>query len=202
MTLFRRFKPLSRFEANLLREKVHRIIKARSFAEGEFVLASGERSKYYLDLKPTLFDPEGSNAVAELVLDELENTWIDYIGGLAMGAIPLTSAITLLSQRYECPLPGFFVRDKVKDHGTMKLIEGLTEGESLKGKRVVIVDDVTTKGESAMIAIDAARNVGAEIVLVLSIVDREAGAEMFFRNQSIPFTCLFRASDFLSSQIT
>jgi orotate phosphoribosyltransferase len=180
MTLFRRSKPLSRFEANLLREKVHRIIKARSFAEGDFVLASGERSNYYLDLKPTLFDPEGSNAVAEMVLDELENTWIDYIGGLAMGAVPLTSALTFLSQRFECPLPGFFVRDKVKDHGTMKLIEGLAEGESLKGKRVVIVDDVTTKGESAMIAIDATRNAGAEIILVLLIVGQRSRRRSVF----------------------
>jgi orotate phosphoribosyltransferase len=73
-------------------------------------------------------------------------------------------------------------------------------GTDSRGKRVVIVDDVTTKGESAMIAIDATRNAGAEIILVLSIVDREAGAEVFFRSQSIPFKCLFRASDFLNSR--
>jgi orotate phosphoribosyltransferase len=199
MTLLHRSKPLSTFEANLLREKVHRIIKEKSFAEGDFVLVSGRKSKYYLDMKPTLFSPEGATAVAELVLNELENTRVDYIGGLAVGAIPLASAVAIVSARYECPLPGFFVRSAVKDHGTKKLIEGLAAGETLAGKRVVIVDDVTTQGKSAMTAVEAAREAGAEIVLVLSIVDREEGAEEFFRAQSIPFRWLFRASEFLSS---
>jgi orotate phosphoribosyltransferase len=191
--LFHRSKPLSQFEANLLREKVLRIIKEKSFTEGDYVLASGKRSDYYLDLKPTLFSPEGANVVAEMVLNELENTWVDYIGGLAMGAIPVASAVTMLS-----PIPSFFVRENPKDHGTKKLIEGLAEGESLEGKRVVIVDDVTTHGGSAMKAINAVRKAGAEVVLVLSIVDREEGAEDFFRKQSIPFKCLFRASEFKS----
>ena len=191
--LFHRSKPLSQFEANLLREKVLRIIKEKSFTEGDYVLASGKRSDYYLDLKPTLFSPEGANVVAEMVLNELENTSVDYIGGLAMGAIPVASAVTMLS-----PIPSFFVREKPKDHGTKKLIEGLAEGESLEGKRVVIVDDVTTHGGSAMKAINAVRKAGAEVVLVLSIVDREEGAEDLFRKQSIPFKCLFRASEFKS----
>jgi orotate phosphoribosyltransferase len=201
MTLHRA-KPLSKFEANPLREKVHRIIKEKSFAEGDFVLVSGRRSKYYLDMKPTLFSPEGATAVAELVLNELAGTRVDYIGGLAVGAIPLASAVAIVSERHECPLPGFFVRSAVKDHGTKKLIEGLAAGETLSGKRVVIVDDVTTQGTSAMTAVEAARGAGAEVALVLSIVDREEGAEDFFRAQAIPFRWLFRASEFLSAART
>jgi orotate phosphoribosyltransferase len=198
MTFFRRANPLSQLEANFLREKVRQLIKEKSFTEGDYVLASGKNSDYYLDLKPTLFSPEGANAVGELVLNELENTWVDYIGGLAVGAIPLVSAITMLSYRFDSPLPGFFVREKPKDHGTKKLIEGLADGESLQGKKVIIVDDVTTHGGSAMKAIDAVRNAGAEVILVLSIVDREEGAEDLFRKESIPFKWLFRASDFKS----
>jgi orotate phosphoribosyltransferase len=198
MAFVRREKPLSQREANFLREKVRQLIKDKSFTEGEYVLASGGTSDYYLDLKPTLFSPEGANAVGELVLHELQNTWVDYIGGLAMGAVPLVSAITILSYQFGCPLPGFFVREKPKDHGTKKLIEGLAEGESLQGRRVIIVDDVTTHGGSAMKAINAARNAGGEVVLVLSVVDREEGAEDFFRQQSIPFKWIFRASDFKS----
>src|SRR6516225_9601040 len=76
MTVLRRSKPLS--NANLLREKVHGIIKEKSFAEGDFTLVSGRKSKYYLDMKPTLFSPEGATAVAELVLNELEDTRLDY----------------------------------------------------------------------------------------------------------------------------
>jgi orotate phosphoribosyltransferase len=181
----------------LLREQVHRIIKEKSFEEGgEYTLASGKKSDYYLDLKPTLFDPEGSNVVAEMILNELEDTAVDYVGGLATGAIPLAAAIALLSYKVGCPLPGFFVREKPKDHGTKKVIEGLARGESLKGKRVVIVEDVTTGGGSAMTAINAVRSAGAEVTLVISVVDREEGAEKFFRDQSIPFKALFRAGEF------
>jgi orotate phosphoribosyltransferase len=204
MTLFRRSKPLRPFEANLLREKVFRTIKNRSYLEAspgeEFTLASGNKSKYYLDLKPTLFDPEGANDVAELALNELENTWVDYVGGLAVGAVPLATAITVLSYRFECPLPGFFVRKHMKDHGTKYLVEGLPRGEDLTGKRVVIVEDVTTEGKSAMHAVDAAKLAGGEVVLVLSIVDREEGAEEFFRRHSLPFKWLFRAKEFFNSK--
>jgi orotate phosphoribosyltransferase len=204
MSVFRRANPLSPLETNLLREKAWHTIKDRSFllaAPGEeFTLASGKKSKYYLDLKPTLFDPKGASDVAELVMTQIENIWVDYIGGLAVGAVPLVTAITLLSHTFDSPLPGFFVRKKVKDHGTKYLVEGLPLGQTLEGKRVIIVDDVTTEGKSAMHAVDAASDAGAEIVLVLSIVDREEGAEEFFRSRSLPFKCLFRAKEFFDSQ--
>jgi orotate phosphoribosyltransferase len=200
MAHFHRSKPLSQFEANLLREKVQRLIKEKSFTEGNYVLASGKTSTYYLDMKPTLLSPEGANGIAEMVLHELEDVPVDYVGGLAMGAIPLTSAVIMLSGQYGSPLLGFFVRDKPKDHGTRKVIEGLAEGESLSGKKVVILEDVTTHGRSAMLAINAARDAGAEIVLVLSIVDRQEGAEDFFRTQSIPFKHLFRTGDFITAK--
>jgi orotate phosphoribosyltransferase len=100
------------------------------------------------------------------------------------------------SQSTEKPLPGFFVRKEVKDHGTMKLIEGFARDEDIKGKRVVILDDVTTTGGSAMIAVTAARDAGAKIVLVLSIVDREEGAPQFYEQNGIPFEWFFRASEF------
>jgi orotate phosphoribosyltransferase len=162
-------------------------------------LASGRESEYYLDMKPAMFDPEGANALSEMILDRLENIKVDYIGGLALGAVPLISTITMLSYRQECPLPGFFVRKEVKDHGTKKLIEGLTESETLQGKDVVILDDVTTTGGSAMIAVEAAQTSGGKVILVLSVVDREEGAVEFFREREIPFAALFKASDFLNS---
>jgi len=198
MTLYRRSKPLSQLEASFLREKVRQLIKDKSFSEGAYVLTSGKASNYYLDLKPTLFSPDGANGVAELALNELENTWVDHVGGLATGAIPLVSAIVMLSYQFGSPVPGFFVREQPKGHGTKKLIEGLAEGESLQGKRVIIVDDVTTYGGSAMKAIDAVRKAGAEVILALSVVDREEGAEDLFRQQAVPFKWLFRASDFKS----
>jgi orotate phosphoribosyltransferase len=190
---------LSPFESNLLREKVFRLIKDKSFAKGEYVLASGKKSDYYLDMKPTMFDPEGLNALAEMVLHELQKLNVDYVGGLALGAMPLISSINLLSQRMGTPIPGFFVRKEVKDHGTKKLVEGLTENETLEGKTVVILDDVTTTGGSAMIAVDAAQEAGAKVILVLSVVDREEGAIELYGAKGIPFRALFLASEFMNS---
>ena len=190
---------LSTFEAALLRTKVFNIIKRKSFSDGKYILASSKESDYYLDMKPTMFDPEGADALSQLVLEEISELNVDLIGGLALGAVPLISTITLLSSKRERPLPGFFVRKEVKDHGTMKLVEGLSPGETLEGKRVVILDDVTTTGGSAMIAVGAARRSGATVILVLSIVDREEGAVEFYRDQNIPFECIFRASEFMNS---
>ncbi len=199
MPMPRRSSLLSPFEANLLRTKVFNIIKNKSFARGKYVLASGKESNYYLDLKPTMFDPEGANALSELILNKLSEVDVDYVGGLALGAVPLVSSITVMSAKRERPLPGFFVRKEVKDHGTMKRVEGLAGGQTLQGKRVVILDDVTTTGGSAMIAVEAAQKSGAAIVLVLSIVDREEGAAELYRRHNIPFECLFRASEFMKS---
>ena len=91
-------------------------------------------------------------------------------------------------------MPGFFVRKAVKDHGTKKRIEG---PENLRGKRVAILEDVTTTGGSAIQAVEVAREAGAEVVLVLSIVDRLEGARELFAKAGVPFASLFTADDFL-----
>src|SRR5262245_16961126 len=126
------------------RTTVFNLIKAKSFAKGKYVLASGRQSDYYLDMKPTMFDPEGANALTEIVLDKLEELEVDYVGGLALGAVPLISTITMLSHLRKRPLPGFFVRKEVKDHGTKKLVEGLATNASRDGKRGVHVDVIDT----------------------------------------------------------
>jgi orotate phosphoribosyltransferase len=169
------------------------LIKKRSYREGDFVLASGKRSKFYLDMKPTMFHPDGANLLAELVLEKLAKVKVDYVGGMAVGAIPLVTAVTVLSARTPRPLPGFFVRKEVKDHGTKRRVEAVAD---LSGSNVVILEDVTTTGDSAMRAVDAATDAGAKVVLVLSIVDRGEGAIEFYRNKGIPFEWLFHLSEF------
>src|SRR3954471_646295 len=82
-----------------VRARAFALIKERSFLRGEFVLASGKTSQYFLDMKPTMFDPEGSFALAELLLDQLSDVQADYVGGLALGAIPLISTLTMLSHQ-------------------------------------------------------------------------------------------------------
>jgi len=182
-----------------LRKRAFDIIKRLSFRRGTFVLSSGRTSNYYLDMKPTMLDPEGSSLLAELVLIQLRDLEVQSIGGIAIGAVPLVSQVAMLSHSTGRPLPGFFVRKAVKDHGTQKLIDAVKEGD-LAGRSVVVVEDVTTTGESAMQAIKAAQDAGANVALVLSLVDREEGAAEFFAERGLPFKWLFRASELLQAE--
>jgi orotate phosphoribosyltransferase len=176
------------------RARLFDIIKSKSFVRGHVVLASGKESDHYFDMKPSMFDPEGADLLAELIFARLDGIEADIVGGLEMGAVPLITPISIASRRAGRPLPGFFVRKTVKDHGTRKLVEGVKD---VAGKRVVIVEDVTTTGGSAMKAAEALTEAGASIALVISILDREEGAAKLYADAGIPFQSLFKASEFL-----
>lgn len=199
MTLTYKSGLLQQDDSDSLRDRVFKLIKMRSFSKGCYTLASGKESAFYLDMKPSMFNPKGAHDLSSMILSELDGLKVDFIGGLELGAVPLISTTTMLSHIRNRPLPGFFVRKEIKGHGTKKLVEGLTNKESLSGKRVVILDDVTTSGASAMIAVNAAQCAGASVVLVLSVVDREEGASEFYNEKSIPFRSLFKASEFMAS---
>ena len=179
------------------RARLRDIIHERSFGLGEIKLASGRTSNFYFNLKPSMLDAEGAALLAQLTLDALAGEKIDYIGGLEMGAVPIAGAVAQLSFMTGAPMQAFFVRKKPKEHGAKLSVEGLAPGESLRGKRVVVVEDVTTTGGSAMKAVEAARDAGAEIVFVLTIVDREEGATENFAALGLDFRAIYRASEFL-----
>jgi orotate phosphoribosyltransferase len=179
------------------RARLFDIIHARSFGRGEITLASGRKSDYYINLKPTMLDPEGAALLAELTFDALKDDRLDYVGGLEMGAVPLAGAIAQLSWLKHHPIAAFFVRKKPKEHGARLAVEGLTPGETLRGKRVVIVEDVTTTGSSAIKALDAVREAGGDVVLVYTMVDREEGATESFAHAGVAFRALYKASEFL-----
>ena len=178
------------------RRNLFALIKARSFSRGNLTLVSGRTTNYYFDMKPTMFHPAGAAWIAELMLDRIENLKADYVGGLAIGAVPLVNSIAMLSHQRGRPIPGFFVRAQVKDHGTQRRVEGTAE--SLAGKNVVIVEDVTTTGGSASTAVEAATAEGANVVLVLSIVDRLEGAVENFKNRGIAFQAIYTADEFMA----
>ena len=184
--------------ASDVRSKLFELIKTRSFGRGRIVLASGRVSDFYFDMKPTMLRPDGAAWIAELMLRELDGCRAEYVGGLEMGAVPLVAAVAQLSFLKGRPLPAFFVRKRPKEHGAKKLVEGLARSESLEGKKVAIVEDVTTTGDSARQAVEAVRGEGAEVVLVLSIVDRLEGAAAAFHAAGLPFRSLFTAAEFLS----
>jgi orotate phosphoribosyltransferase len=173
------------------------IVRARSFSTGgETKLASGRSSNFYFDMKPTMLHPEGAHLIATLILEALEGASVDYIGGLEMGAVPLAAAAAAASQARGRPIAAFFVRKQAKEHGAKKLIEGLGPGETLKGKRVVIVEDVTTTGGSSMKAIEVVKAEGAIVDRVITAVDRLEGAADTFKAAGIAFVPLLTAADF------
>src|ERR1700749_2430345 len=121
------------------RARLAEIIRKRSFGRGEITLASGRKSDFYFNLKPTMLDPEGAALLAELTFEALKDDGLDYIGGLEIGAGPLAGAVALLAGLKGHPFAAFFVRKKPKEHGAKLAVEGLARSESLQGKRVVII---------------------------------------------------------------
>jgi orotate phosphoribosyltransferase len=133
-------------------------------------------------MKNTTLDPEGGGLVADLVYGIVSKEDIEYIGGLASGAIPIIASVCARSWQGR-PIRGFYVRDEMKTHGMMKLIEGFIED----GSNVIILDDVTTAGESVMKAVEEVRARHCNVVKVVSIVDRSEGARDRFRREGLEF---------------
>jgi orotate phosphoribosyltransferase len=179
------------------RRRLIEIVKRRSFSTGSDTrLVSGRSSSFYFDMKPTMLDPEGAHLIATLILDALAGAEVDLVGGLEMGAVPLATAVAAASHAQGRPLPAFFVRKQAKEHGARKLVEGLAPGESLAGKRVAVLEDVTTTGGSASKAIDVLRTEGAVIDRVVTVVDRLEGAADKFKAAGIRFAAVLTAADF------
>lgn len=179
------------------RARLIEIVKARSFQVGpEMTLASGRTSTFYFNMKPTMLDAEGANLIAHLILDQLEDVAADFVGGLEMGAVPIASAVAAIAHARGRKLSAFFVRKQAKEHGTKSLIEGLARGETMHGKKIVIVEDVTTTGGSSIKAAAAIRAEGGDIVRVVTIVDRQEGAEDAFRGAGLELRPLLVMADF------
>jgi orotate phosphoribosyltransferase len=173
------------------------IVRRRSYGTGvEIKLASGRISNFYFNMKPTMLDPQGSYLLALLILDALKDSQCDFVGGLEMGAVPIAAAVTAVSVAEDRPMPAFFVRKKPKDHGTQSLVEGLPRGETLAGKRVIILEDVTTTGGSALKAIESVKADGAIVLGVITAVDRLEGAAEAFAAAGVPFQAILTAADF------
>ena len=177
------------------RNRLFMLLQARAFQRGKVILASGKESEYYFDMKPAMLDPDGAELMAELILDELKGIDADAVGGLEMGAVPLIAPVAMKSPTYGGYLPGFFVRKAVKDHGTKKRVDG----DDIAGKAVVILEDVTTTGGSAMDAVKAVEDAGATVSLVISILDRGEGAAELYAEAGVPFKSLFTADEFLAA---
>jgi orotate phosphoribosyltransferase len=174
------------------REKLLAIIRRQSVLQGrEFRLTSGRSSNFFIDLKKTMFDPQGASLLADLLFARIKDEDVDYIGGMETGAIPIVATLSMRSWP-EKPIKGFFVRKETKGHGTDQRVDGLLEGES----RVILLEDVTTTGGSAMQVVEQTRQLGCTVVKVIAVVDRLEGAEENLQGAGIKFESLFTRRDF------
>lgn len=167
------------------------LIRQKALEFGDFTLASGQRANFYLDCRKLTLDAEASVVVADAMLRELESQWPDAVGGMAVGAVPLATAILTRAGGQRRQLRGFFVRKEPKAHGKGQQVEGPVQ----PGESVVIVEDVVTSGGSSVLAIQACHDFGLHVLRVLAIVDRQAGGEQKFREMGIPFTALVCLDD-------
>ena len=153
------------------RESLRRLLLERSVRRGSFVLASGQRSSYYVDCRLTTMSAEGMALIGRMGLEALQQMgWRPIaIGGLTMGADPVAYAIAAASYGSSASVDAFSVRKEAKDHGTGRLIEGNFKS----GDPVVVVEDVITSGASALKALAAVEQAGGTVLGVLAVVDRE-----------------------------
>ena len=178
------------------RAELFRIIRERSFRHGRFTLSSGRESDLYFNMKPSMMDPRGARLCAAAVIERALAAGLDTIGGLEMGAVPVIASLAAVSDIEGRPVKTFFVRKSAKDHGTKEVVEGLMTGESLAGKRLLLVDDVATTGGSVIKAIEAARAAGGIVEDALVIVDRQEGGTEALAAIGVKLASVFVGDDF------
>jgi orotate phosphoribosyltransferase len=173
--------------------KLLRLIHERAFQQDSpYRLASGDESDYYIDSKMVEVFSESAYLVGEVLYERTRTLNVDAIGGLEVGAVPLTTATVIAYHLHGKRMEGFWVRDAVKQHGTQKLIEGNLR----PGSRVVIIEDVATQGNSALKAVQAVRDAGCEVVVVLALMDRLAGAGQRLREAgAVSYASIFTVED-------
>lgn len=168
------------------------LIKETALQFGDFTLASGKKATFYLDCRKVTLDSRGAKLIGAGMLELLGKELPQLVGGMAIGADPITAAILTLAGVEGKPLRGVMVRKEPKQHGTGKYVEGpYTAGEEL-----VIVEDVVTTGGSSLLAIERCEAAGLKVKRVLAIVDRLEGGHEAFAVKGYELTTLLTIKDF------
>jgi orotate phosphoribosyltransferase len=173
------------------RQALIQIIKDKALQFGDFQLASGKRASFYLDCRKVTLDAQGANLVAAGMLDLMQPAMPEAVGGMAIGADPITAAILTLAGQRGHSLCGFIVRKESKSHGTGRMVEGPVR----EGMSAIIVEDVVTTGGSSLRAIDQVEAAGLHVQRVLAIVDRLKGGREAFAAKGYELTTLLTISD-------
>jgi len=186
-----------------LKEQLRSLLQKKSVYHGEFTLASGAKSDFYVDARVTTLDPRGACLIGEVGWELVKETAsklgkrVDAVGGLTLGADPVALSIGIASQRQDpsSSLQVFTVRKAAKEHGRQKRIEG----NFSPGNSVVIVDDVVTTGGSTIQAIDAIEEAGGQIAFVIVLVDREEGGRGNIEKRGHTVVPIFTRSDLIKT---
>lgn len=171
-----------------------KLIRERSYREGDFTLASGKKSTFYIDVKTATLSGEGAFLIGRLGYELLSRfakmkfggvKEIGGVGGLTLGADPIATAVSLAAYSQGTDWPAYIVRKEAKGHGTLRYVEGR---DNLKpGAKVIVLEDVVTTGMSSLQAIDRLRGEGFDPVAVLTVVDREEGGEAALQAKGLEF---------------
>ena len=170
--------------------RLQELFRERALQFGDFTLASGQKSSYYVNSKKVLFHAEAISLLGAALYEATRDLDFDAIGGLEVGAIPMAAAALTAFHAHGRSLEGFFVRKKVKEHGAKERLEGMVNA----GDRVVVIDDVLTTGGSVMQAIAVVESLGATVLRVVCICDRLQGARELLAGYD--FRPLFTIRDF------
>lgn len=168
------------------------LVRKLALQLGDFTLASGKKSKYYLDCRKVTLDSAGANLIADGMLELLGADLPDAVGGMAIGADPITAAIITVAGRGGESLRGFIVRKEAKQHGTGRDVEGPVQ----PGDRVIVVEDVVTTGGSSLAAIEKAEAFGLKVLGVLAIIDRLEGGRETLAARGYSLQTLLTIRDF------
>ncbi len=173
--------------------KLSELVLQEAVRKGSFKLASGRMGSYYLDCRKVTLHPQGANLIALGMLEQMSKEgWnADAVGGLAIGADPITAAIVTVAGQQSKMIRGFMVRKEPKEHGTGQQIEGPV----MSGQSVVIVEDVITSGGSALKAAEIAKKAGLNVLGVLAVVDRLAGGSEAFAQAGFTLRTLLTIRD-------
>lgn len=174
------------------REALIALVREKALEFGNFTLASGKKASYYLDCRKLTLDSAGANQVALGILELLGDNLPDAVGGMAIGADPITAAVITIAHQQGKSLKGFIVRKQAKEHGKGRDVEGPVE----PGESVVIVEDVVTTGGSSLQAIEKVKAFGLKVQGVIAIVDRLEGGAEAFAEQGYQLQTLLTVRDF------
>ena len=178
-----------------MKDQLISIIRQKSFTKGPIRLSSGEISDFYINLKPTLLYPKALDMISDLMLQFLkaETSHVVGVGGLGIGALPITTAVSLKSLTWDIPLLNLYIREKVKAYGTKQAIEGLSNVRP--GDKVWILEDVVTTGRTSLTAVEKCQQAKLNVEGVLTCFDRKEGGQKNIENLGLRFHYILSKED-------